>query len=169
MVSASPLPRFCGRVGAAEASSYVGAVLLARRPLLLLALLGLAMPGWGQNVGTVRLPERPKGPPYGYSCGIIGDDPEPRTRVETFIEQRDTTAIFRWIREEDAVLRAYAAEAVIRLQEQGMPIPEAELERVEVLKGSKERVWVCSGCSYRYEEMQVALARSISRNRVRDR
>lgn len=114
------------------------------------------------------LPASPEGPPFGHRCGFAGVDPEPRTQIEALIAQNDTSEIFNWLQRKDLVYRVYAAEALIRLEKNGMIIPAAELALVETLKNSTQEVYVCSGCSHWFAEIRAALRPSSSINLIRD-
>ena len=106
---------------------------------------------------SAQLPNFPKGPPYGKGCGIAGIDPEPRISIETLVHFRDTADIFGWLHDSDPVYQAYAVEALIRLQRSGLVIPDTELSRIEKLRMSTKKVYVCSGCTHFEMPMKDAL------------
>lgn len=89
-----------------------------------------------------------EGPRYGKGCGIAGVDPDQRYAIETLIHYKDTTGIFGWLHDKEPVLNAYGLEALIRLQRDGIAIPEKERLRMTTLRRSKRLVQVCSGCSH---------------------
>ena len=87
-------------------------------------------------------------PRYGQGCGIAGVDPDQRYAIETLIHYKDTAGIFGWLHDKEPVLQAYALEALIRLQLDGLSVPESESHRMDTLRRSKRLVHVCSGCSH---------------------
>lgn len=127
----------------------------------LIGALGLSLCGQAQAGPSPR-------PVFGWKCGNVGADPEPRVRIEAMIQQRDTAGIFSWLREDDLVHRVYAAEAVIRLQQEGVRIPTREAALVEKLKRSNRKVEVCSGCSRWDEKVRKALAPGSPPNNIRE-
>jgi hypothetical protein len=110
------------------------------------------------------IPKFYSGPIYGSGCGITGVDPEPRTIIDELIQRKDTAVIFEWLEDKHAVYQTYAAEAIMRLQRKGMPIPPEQLLKVEMLKNSVEKIYICSGCTHWFEEMGVALSRFSERD-----
>lgn len=85
-------------------------------------------------------------PRYGKACGIAGIDPDLRYAIETLINYKDTATIHEWLHDTDPVVQAYAVEALIRLQRNGLGFFEAVAARVATLKRSKRLITVCSGC-----------------------
>lgn len=99
-----------------------------------------------------------EGPVYGTRCGMVGAEPRPRIQIEELIAERNVAVIGVWLEQENAAIRAYAAEALIRLEKAGLPIPEDKRQAVAAMRRSQEQVWTCSGCLYGYETMSQALA-----------
>jgi hypothetical protein len=130
------------------------------RPRSILTFLLLAVgvaSGQAQDAGVEAMFKRMSKPVYGRNCGIVGEDPAPRTQLEGLLLYRDPTGVVGMLFDKDPVFQVYGAEGVIRLQRSGMTFPENVVKRVEALRQSKKKINVCSGCSHWEEPIDTAL------------
>lgn len=137
--------------------------LVARGVTLLWLLLSAAL---HVNAQEKDLQEKLKvldGPRYGRHCGFVGEDPSERIRTERLIQLKDKTGVMKMLFDKEPVLQAYGAEAVIRLQRQGVAFPARALDMVESLRTSRTQILVCSGCTHWLMPLNEAL-RNISIN-----
>lgn len=87
-----------------------------------------------------------KGYIYGSYCGIAGTPPVLRKDIEVFIKNEDITAIDNWLNSPSLVHRVYAAEALIRLDNQFIPISEEQKDKIKKTKSLETIITSCSGC-----------------------
>jgi len=113
------------------------------------------------------MPTFPRGPVYGRHCGIVGEDPLPRNRLETLVLFKDSVGVLDLLNDTSLVMRAYGAEGVIRLQRQGVPFGSNVLTRVAELRSSKTEIRTCSGCSCGFDPLYRALQDNVSYNTIR--
>lgn len=96
---------------------------------------------------------------YGINCGYVGSGPELRSQMEYSLFIRDSTLLdyeikkriyyFNlWLRSTDLVLKTYGAEALIRLQNNGVILSEEQLILINSLKKRNKKVPTCHGCIY---------------------
>ena len=130
---------------------------MAFRWILLILVFAVASAGRAQKTDIVKLPVFSTGPRYGAGCGFVGVDPEPRVAIEAMIRDKYTVGILAWLHDTAAVYQAYGAEAVIRLERNGVMFAVNDLALVEEIKRSKKKIDVCSGCSTWPEEMGQAV------------
>lgn len=93
---------------------------------------------------------------YGSYCGIVGQHPPNRLTIEKWIKAEDLPRIYGWIYSPNIVRQAYAAEALIRLNNERIidTIEDDAFSLVIELKNSEEIIPTCSGCVY--SKMTVA-------------
>ena len=122
---------------------------------------------WNAQAQDHTTPTFPRGPVYGRHCGIVGEDPLPRNRLETLVLFKDSVGVLDLLNDTSLVMRAYGAEGVIRLQRQGVPFGSNVLTRVAELRSSKTEIRTCSGCSYGFDPPYRALQDNVSYNTIR--
>ena len=87
-----------------------------------------------------------KGYTYGNYCGIAGTPPILRKDIEIFIKNEDIKSIDNWLDSPSIVHQVYAAEALIRLDNQMIPITEKQREKIYEIKSLETIISACSGC-----------------------
>lgn len=99
-----------------------------------------------------------KGYTYGNYCGIAGTPPVLRKDIETYIKNKDIKSIDNWLDSPSVVHRVYAAEALIRLENQMVPITENQRKQIYEIKALETVISACSGCVRGDTTVKEALA-----------
>ncbi len=94
---------------------------------------------------------------YGAYCGIAGTHPPSRMLIEKFIIDQNMTQINEWQNSPNSVIRTYAAEALIRLHNEGMKLSEVELIFISEMKENDELISSCRGCIHSMITIREAL------------
>lgn len=83
---------------------------------------------------------------YGTYCGFAGKQPPSRIVVEELINTRNVTELENWLSSPNLVIQAYAAEAMIRLHNDGIKISHDVYQSVIQIKEKDDEIDTCSGC-----------------------
>ncbi|MCG8575879.1 MAG: hypothetical protein MI810_13410 [Flavobacteriales bacterium] len=95
---------------------------------------------------------------YGTHCGIAGQQPQFRVKIEEWISQEKVAEINEWLNSENKVKNVYAAEAFIRLHNsKKVTLNSRQLAKIRELKSSSEEIFSCSGCIHSLKTMKEAL------------
>ncbi len=87
-----------------------------------------------------------KGYTYGTYCGIASTPPILREDIEVFIKNENVEAIDNWLNSPSIVHNVYAAEALIRLNNQMVAISEAQKDKIRNIKSIETIITSCTGC-----------------------
>ena len=93
------------------------------------------------------------GKTYGAYCGIAGKHPPARIKTEKLILKEDINELTSWLSSPNLVIQTYAAEGIIRLQNDGHTIPEEVVIIVLQIKAKEDLISTCKGCFY--EELSI--------------
>jgi hypothetical protein len=96
---------------------------------------------------------------YGNNCSYGGFGPELRYQLERTLDIDDSTNLkfeiekrlyFNnlWLNSKYTVIRVYGAEALIRLQNNGVKLTEEQINMISKLKEQKKKIKTCHGCIY---------------------
>ena len=83
---------------------------------------------------------------YGYSCGFGGIPLPLREEVDSLIEHKKQWQLAQWLYSEDITKSVYAAEGLIRLQNDGIELTNTQIRKIKELKNSEAKVMTCNGC-----------------------
>lgn len=85
---------------------------------------------------------------YGDFCGFAGTPPKLRILVEQLISEKNSRELNLWLNSTSLVKQAYASEAFIRLQNEGLILTCLQLDKIEALKMNDTKIPACSGCDH---------------------
>lgn len=112
----------------------------------------------GQINPTIDLAHRlTTGKTYGAYCGIAGKHPPTRIIAERLIADKDIDTLESWLSSPNPVNVTYAAEALIRIYNQGTLLSEELIERVSQVKELETLISTCKGCFYEQLSIKESL------------
>ena len=97
---------------------------------------------------------------YGKHCGAVagvGDQPALRVDIEKLIYKGNIAEIDKWLNSDSYVKKTYAAEALIRLENDGTELSTEQISRIVKIKRSKRKITTCFGCNTIDVKTKVAL------------
>ncbi len=135
--------------------------IISKTGFLLLAMIFSCNLSFGQTPGlTPKLDlNLNSGAVYGNNCGIAESQPVLRVSIEKLIKAKDLVSINEWLRSGSEVRQVYGAEALIRLENEGLDLTFEQLEIIEALKHSPTKINTCYGCIYGPQEIQEIMVR----------
>jgi len=95
---------------------------------------------------------------YAWGCGIGGVAPPGRRAVGALVYHRQTTPLRYVLRFGVLPGQVYAAEALLFLAQNGIPLPPEDFEIIEVLRRNSGALEVCHGCIISTESPREALS-----------
>jgi hypothetical protein len=91
----------------------------------------------------------------GFACGFAGMSSKPVTRVSELLEQKDYVAVAKLLKSNNNAEKYLAVIIVERLSQLSVYKPSIdEVRLIASIKNSREKVSVCSGCTY-FETMSL--------------
>lgn len=86
---------------------------------------------------------------YGSTCGITGEDPYLRIKIEMLIKKKLIKEIYKMLWSADRVKQVYATEALIRLSNNNnIKLSRQKRSRISKVKNSEKTIKYCNGCEY---------------------
>jgi hypothetical protein len=82
---------------------------------------------------------------YGRSCNL-GQTPELREQLNTFIENKDLTKINIWLTSQIAEKQVYAIDALYQLKKKGYKFSTEQIRLIKLISGKRDYINICRGC-----------------------
>jgi hypothetical protein len=82
---------------------------------------------------------------YGSSCNL-GQTPELREELNTFIENKDIIKINNWLTSQIAEKQVYAIDALYQLRKKGYKFTSEQKRLIEIISEKKDYINICRGC-----------------------
>lgn len=83
---------------------------------------------------------------YGNRCGIVGTQPKGRQQIYEWIDNKDKTALIKWLKSTNTEKQVYAVEGLFQLRKAGVKLTDEELKIINFVFSKKGTVYTCSGC-----------------------
>ena len=85
---------------------------------------------------------------YGSNCGIGGQDPEYRKKLNLLIEKKDKKTLLKWLSCATTELQLYAIEGILDLSRKGIRFKDDSYDLIKRISKKKGDVYTCSGCTH---------------------
>lgn len=94
---------------------------------------------------------------YGNNCGLIGEEPKYRLKLDGVVSRNDTTTLTKWLYDSHKELNAYAVEGYYTLFKNGMVLQQTVLDRIKELQQDESQLYTCRSCVYSPRKLKDAL------------
>lgn len=90
---------------------------------------------------------------YGSSCGLAGSEPKGHRQIAEWVETKNKIEILKWLQSANTEKQVYAVDGLYKLEKQGIPLTEKEIEVINFIKSKSGKIYICSACSHYYSDI----------------
>lgn len=86
--------------------------------------------------------------PFGYRCDLVGSYTPGKEFTDSMIRQQNKIAINQWLRSPNTEKQLFAAFALRKLKQQGLPLNRQERKQIRFVLKKRGTIYFCSYCIY---------------------